>query len=439
MEILKTARALLEKYPLCDSCLGRQFALLAHGLTNQERGRTIKLLLILEAQRMALEKVEEWKELLTTIAVNGLSDLAVENLKDAGINVDKAEVCHLCLNVLDILQDLAEKAAKKAEEYEHETFLVGVNVPPKTEDLEDELRAKFNVKWGESIRNELSREIGKRIEAITEKTVDYRKPDILIVINPFTNSLALNVRPLFIAGRYRKLVRGIPQSRWVCTSCNGKGCPHCDWKGKMYSESVEELIGAPLLKMTVGTDTRFHAAGREDVDARVLGPGRPFIIEVKKPKKRTITLKRLEKKIAQTAEGKAEASDLKMSSKEELRKIKAGENAEKVYRAVVEFEREVSDKDIALLENSLTNNPIRQLTPLRVLHRRADKMRERRILETKVKRLKPSMVEMLIRCQGGLYIKELITGDQGRTSPNVSTLIGVNGKCIELDVMDVRV
>jgi tRNA pseudouridine synthase 10 len=337
------------------------------------------------------------------------------------------------------LQDLAQKAAKKAEEYEHETFLVGVNVPPKIENLEDELRAKFNVKWGESIRNELSREIGKRIEAITEKTVDYRKPDILIVINPFTNSLALNVRPLFIAGRYRKLVRGIPQSRWVCTNCNGKGCPHCDWKGKMYSESVEELIGAPLLKMTVGTDTRFHAAGREDVDARVLGPGRPFIIEVKKPKKRTISLKRLEKKIAQTAEGKAEASDLKMSSKEEVRKIKAGENAEKVYRAVVEFEREVSDKDIALLENSLMNNPIRQLTPLRVLHRRADKMRERRILETKVKRLKPNMVEMLIRCQGGLYIKELITGDQGRTGPNVSTLIGINGKCIELDVMDVRV
>jgi tRNA pseudouridine synthase 10 len=316
---------------------------------------------------------------------------------------------------------------------------VGVDVPPKIEDLEDELRAKFNVKWGESVRNELSREIGKRIEAITEKTVDYRKPDILIVINPFTNSLALNVRPLFIAGRYRKLVRGIPQSRWVCTNCNGKGCPHCNWKGKMYSESVEELIGAPLLKMTGGTDTRFHAAGREDVDARVLGPGRPFIIEVKKPKKRTISLKRLEKKIAQTAEGKAEVSDLKMSSKEELRKIKAGENAEKVYRAVVEFEREVSDKDIALLENSLTNNPIRQLTPLRVLHRRADKMRERRILETRVKRLKPSMVEMLIRCQGGLYIKELVTGDQGRTSPNVSTLIGVNGKCIELDVMDVRV
>jgi tRNA pseudouridine synthase 10 len=44
---------------------------------------------------------------------------------------------------------------------------------------------------------------------------------------------------------------------------------------------------------------------------------------------------------------------------------------------------------------------------------------------------------MRIRCQGGLYIKELITGDEGRTSPSVAEILNVGAKPLELDVLNV--
>ncbi len=60
---------------------------------------------------------------------------------------------------------------------------------------------------------------------------------------------------------------------------------------KLYPESVEELSSKPLLEATEGEETFFHASGREDIDARMLGTGRPFVIEVSKPKKRFVDLK----------------------------------------------------------------------------------------------------------------------------------------------------
>jgi len=46
-------------------------------------------------------------------------------------------------------------------------------------------------------------------------------------------------------------------------------------------------------------------------------------------------------------------------------------------------------------------------------------------------------MEMRIRCQGGLYIKELITGDEGRTDPNVAELICAKADPVKLDVLNI--
>jgi tRNA pseudouridine synthase 10 len=74
---------------------------------------------------------------------------------------------------------------------------------------------------------------------------------------------------------------------------------------------------------------------------------------------------------------------------------------------------------------------------LRVLPRRADRLREKYIYETKTKRVTPNCIEVRIRCQGGLYIKELITGDEGRTDPNIAGLVGAKAKPVSLDVLDI--
>ena len=64
MQIVELANQLLQEYALCDRCLGRQFALLASGTDNLERGRALKLVLTAKAHKMILDGNEEGKKLL---------------------------------------------------------------------------------------------------------------------------------------------------------------------------------------------------------------------------------------------------------------------------------------------------------------------------------------------------------------------------------------
>ena len=61
----------------------------------------------------------------------------------------------------------------------------------------------------------------------------------------------------------------------------------------MYHESVDELIKPAVMAAALAEDTTFHGAGREDIDARMLGTGRPFIVEAVRPKRRAIDLNKL--------------------------------------------------------------------------------------------------------------------------------------------------
>ena len=46
---------------------------------------------------------------------------------------------------------------------------------------------------------------------------------------------------------------------------------------------------------------------------------------------------------------------------------------------------------------------------------------------------------MIVECEGGLYIKELISGDEGRSKPSVSEILGIDAQCIQLDVLEVNI
>ncbi|MCD6240724.1 tRNA pseudouridine(54/55) synthase Pus10 [Candidatus Bathyarchaeota archaeon] len=440
MEILRKAKKILNKYPICDYCLGRQFALLGYGIENRVRGYAIKLLLTMDAHRKALTGNKRAINFLKKLAFNGNFEMAyylLEKLTNKKFE-RKEFICHLCNNNFQKIEQLAEKASERMSKYEYSTFLVGIFLPTGVEEREDEFKAEFGIIHGESLKNHFSREIGKKIAEKTGKKADLKRPDIVALINPFKNIVRLQVNPLYIYGRYRKLVRNLPQSMWICTKCMGKGCEACNWTGKRYPESVAELISAPVLEMTKGERTAFHAAGREDIDARMLGTGRPFVIEVKKPRKRFIDLWKLENAINNYANGKIEVLGLTFASREDVERVKRGEKTEKTYRVIVELEREVSDEDLRMLESALTNCRVSQQTPIRVLHRRADKTREKYIYETKVNKLTPKMIELRIRCQGGLYIKELVTGDMGRTKPSVSEILKVKAVPLELDVINVN-
>ncbi|MEM3840016.1 MAG: tRNA pseudouridine(54/55) synthase Pus10 [Candidatus Bathyarchaeia archaeon] len=442
MGILEKALQMLERHPLCDHCLGRQFAFLGHGMENDGRGKAIKNVLLMEAQALARTKKDEGARILKVLAINGFCKKALEALRRMGRRISEkkvAKTCFLCENSFEIVDDLAKRAVEKLQEYEYSNFLVGIELPVEVEEREDEFKARFDVEYGENMRLEFGRILGKKIAAYSQKTVEHQKPDIVVLINPMTSEIRVQVNPLYIAGRYKKLVRGIPQSKWFCTNCYGKGCGKCNWTGKRYPESVEELISEPILAVTGGTKTAFHASGREDVDARMLGKGRPFVIEIAQPRKRFLDLKEIEEAVNAHAKGKVEVSELRFVDKDFVRKLKKAESAQKEYRVTVEFEKEVSDEDLKLLEEKLSGVVIKQRTPLRVLHRRADLTREKYIYEVKAKRLSPNRAELKVRCQGGLYVKELVTGDEGRTTPSVSEILGNKAKPIKLDVLKVIV
>ena len=431
---------MLEKHPLCDHCLGRQFALLGHNLENFERGRAIKLVLTMEAHASVPSNEGEGINMLKLIAANGFSESSKEvltKLRKRITTKSLPQTCFLCEGKFEDIECLANKALSLLENFEYRSFLVGTELPISVAEREDEFKAKFEVDTSESMRNEFGRLIGKSIAERSGKLVDFRRPEIVVLVKPMSGEVSLQVNALFISGRYRKLIRGIPQSKWFCSNCYGRGCESCNWTGKMYSESVEEIIGKPSLEATQGAETSFHASGREDIDARMLGSGRPFVIEIAKPKKRVLDLVALQAAVNNYGKGKVEVSDMKVASKDTVRNLKKGESTQKEYRVTIEFAKKVTIKDLKSIKEKLTNALIYQRTPNRVLHRRADLTREKYIYEVNVKKLTPKKAEMKIRCQGGLYVKELVSGDEGRTAPSITEILGNKAKPVKLDVLNI--
>ena len=159
------------------------------------------------------------------------------------------------------------------------------------------------------------------------------------------------VVPVFVYGRYNKLVRGIPQSRWPCSACRPGGtndkmvveeeggdegdgeeasaavagikrkaadaaaeaevdaagtdadavacepatpptttCKACGGTGLQYPHSVQDLLGSKLVAAFDADDCVFHGMGREDIDVLCLGSGRPCVIELKRPCKRRASI-----------------------------------------------------------------------------------------------------------------------------------------------------
>ena len=437
MDILRKALRMLSKHPLCNHCLGRQFAMLGYGIENERRGEAIKVMLCLMGHRLLSDKNKSGTSILQALGSQGAFEMAARVLERYEISPEASQSCSLCKGSFEGIEGLAQEVLKNLRGFEYETFLVGVELPLEVAEREDEFKARFSVTHGESMKNQFSRDIGKELCRITGRQVDFTKPEVVAIVNPFSQLVRLQINPLFVCGRYKKLVRGIPQSRWLCGNCAGEGCDKCGGRGRMYEDSIEELIGVPIMDVTEGTEIALHGAGREDVDALMLGSGRPFVLEIKEPKKRFIDLTQLTERINAKAEGKIKVQKLKFADKDVVRRYKKAEAAEKIYRTIVEFGRNVSDEELQKVEIALSNSRISQQTPTRVLHRRANLMREKYIYEAKTRRLSQNRAEIKIHCQGGLYIKELVTGDGGRTKASVASVLGVEATPLQLDVLRV--
>ncbi len=384
---------------ICKNCLGRKLSKTIEGSNNIER-----------------------------------ADKVCEELK---INLDNAE-CVVCDNLFDKLdEDLYKKIDDKINELgiEFDTFLVGSKISKDIQERDEELSEKFDLTV-ETIKKEVNRLIGLEIWERYDKEAEFESQDIVFSIDLIDDpKVRIQINPLYVEGKYNKLKRGIPQTKWPCTKCKGKGCEECNFTGKQYPESVEELISEHFLKLTQGREAKFHGAGREDIDVLMLGSGRPFVLEIKEPKIRKLDLAKLEEEINKINEGKTSYHNLHVCERRRKAEIKqSSPDTYKVYNALVRCD-ESFDKD--KLEELTKLNEIHQQTPLRVLRRRADKVRVKHVLDLTYDVIDDKTFNMRIKTEGGLYIKELISGDDGRSHPNVGEILGVNAICEQLDVIEV--
>ena len=354
------------------------------------------------------------------------------------LNIDLADECVICDNIFDKLDDdLYKKIDDKITQLgvEFETFLVGSKISKDIQKRDEDLSESLNLNV-ETIKKEINRLIGLKLWEIYDKEAEFEKQDIVFNVD-LTDSpkVKIQINPLYIEGKYNKYKRGIPQTKWPCTKCKGRGCEVCNHTGKQYPESVEELISSHVLKLTEGREAKFHGAGREDIDVLMLGSGRPFVLEIKEPKIRNIDFKKLEYEINEINKGKTAYHNLHLCQRPRKAEIKqSSPDAYKIYEALVKCGDKYDPQKLCELTKL---GEIKQQTPLRVLRRRADKVRIKNVLDLDYEIIDDLTFKVKIKTEGGLYIKELISGDEGRSNPNFTDILGVEAICEQLDVVEV--
>ncbi|GAB4814073.1 hypothetical protein N2152v2_001119 [Parachlorella kessleri] len=238
-------------------------------------------------------------------------------------------------------------------------------------------------------------------------------------------------RPIYVGGRYFKLRRGIPQSPWFINGAR---------KGET---SVEEEIRNVVLPRLRPDGCSFISAGREDYDVRMLGAGRPFVLEFRNargPAPNPEACQEMERAINEAGTGVA-VRQLSVLSSAQVAQLKEGESdKEKSYAAVCWLPRALGDADVAAID-ATKELVIQQRTPIRVLHRRANLTRPRTVHSLRAERL-PGQQQYFVlhlRTQAGTYVKEFVHGDLGRTQPSLGDLLGgVQAQIAYLDVTDIH-
>lgn len=234
---------------------------------------------------------------------------------------------------------------------------------------------------------------------------------------------------MYLGGSYLKFSRRVSQSPWLI---EGEDQP---------TLSVQELVGGPMQEAFACASYLLHGSvrftqGREDVDVRMLGSGRPFVVSLLEPHAvlSAVDTGTLETRI-NSSTALIQVRGLKLVSKQFFEELKASEEDKlKVYSAVVWSSRALTPSDLEEL-NSQPSIDLQQKTPVRVLHRRSQLTRTRSVLALRARQLTPHVCELRLISSAGTYIKEFVHGDLGRTQPNLGSLLGCRTDILQLDVL----
>ena len=150
MTVSEDVDAILAYGDCCDACLGRFFGKRSHGLSNEERGRSLRI-------ARAIERHEPY--------------------------VTPSEDCCVCGGLFDSLDEWADRVVAALDGLEYATILVGTRVPPLLSENEEMIWSDLSLSHAEPMKSETNREIGKRVSARTGRMVDFKHPDVVVVLD----------------------------------------------------------------------------------------------------------------------------------------------------------------------------------------------------------------------------------------------------------------
>ncbi|MEM5871801.1 MAG: tRNA pseudouridine(54/55) synthase Pus10 [Candidatus Aenigmatarchaeota archaeon] len=374
-EVRERVEKILEIGYLCDYCLGRQFKKISTQKSNKERGRMIRKVF----------------------------SIPNEN-----------KICVLCENFFENLPEISKKIISKLKKIEFRTFLLGVRLTDSIVMTEEMFWEKIENEHKESVKSDIHEALRNLIIKKLKRKYEEKKPEITIIFDKGKNDIEISISPLYIYGEYKKYTRGLPQTY-----------------SKYHRESVQGIIAKPIMKIAKGSLNVFHAMGREDKEARCLA-WRPFVIEIKNPLKRNLNLAKIQREVNKNK--KVKIRKLRYSNKEELIKIKIAKPF-KIYRLIVEFEKPINN-----IENVYKIiGTIKQRTPFRFIDVKEDRVRYKKVKNIKWKRINNKKYQFEITAESGIYIKELITGDDGRTTPSIAEVLGCQTFIKEFDLIGLEV
>ena len=402
MNILDKASLILQK-PVCDHCLGRQFGQLMHGYSNDQRGKILRTIVA-----MSIDKEKNKHDL----DISNFYNYKFHNLEE---KQKKQQKCSVCDDLFKNLDKWVDRIVKSSKKYEFKKFLIGTRLSSELIQKEEELWERVGIDYCEPLKAEVNREIGKKLEKRIKAAGNPKNADINFILDFKKNRVMVEINPLFIYGEYQKLIRGIPQTKWP---------------SKKYRTSVEQIIAKPFMTATKGKSHNLHGLGREDIDARCLA-WRPFVLEILNPEYRNLPLKKLSKKIKKGVN----VRKLRLSAMKEVRELKEM-RVDKSYSMLVECKKSLAKNDVKKIKKIV--GEIKQKTPTRVLHRRADRYRVRKVKEIRYKYINKKRFSLTVKGEAGLYIKELVSGDNGRTRPSISLLLENECVCKDLDVVKIH-
>ncbi|MEC7706680.1 MAG: tRNA pseudouridine(54/55) synthase Pus10 [Candidatus Thermoplasmatota archaeon] len=361
--------------------------------------------------------------------------------RDPGIaKFGAPELCPLCENLFDDVENIVSRVVESVAGVQHSTMQFGIHLPKDLIQEEDRIRSRhgspgsrpLKAAFVDAIQADLSNHLSD-VSFVKET------PDLMIRVDGLTLRVDIDVRPVFLYGRYRKLSRNIPQTRWPCRACRGRneGCESCQGTGLQYPDSVQDLIGEPIREALKSEDTSFHGMGREDIDVRCLGTGRPFVLEIKNPLVREHDLVELVSLVNDNGSGLVELDSLEWTQKKKVAKIKQ-HRSEKTYTICFKCSKTPDEEEAIAAIEGLSGTVLEQKTPKRVSHRRAAKTRKRKVVSVDRVSISDDEIQVTLRCEAGTYIKELVHSDEGRTVPSISSVLGCECEVLWLDVEEIH-